>query len=212
VVRLPRLDRHRPKTMSTQPVEGHEGKESAARRGLYLAPFDDLAHPGVMVDLARRAEAHGWDGVFLWDRIAYPPQDTPIADVWVTLSAIATATENIRLGPMVTPIPGDVSTSSPERLSLWITSAEDVSSSGSVWESSTISHHSARRVIHGPGPAYWTRASTTSSDCGPASSSRVQSKSHAFQYGWQRAGHTRGRFDARPGGTGCFRSISPGPK
>jgi alkanesulfonate monooxygenase SsuD/methylene tetrahydromethanopterin reductase-like flavin-dependent oxidoreductase (luciferase family) len=39
------------------------------RRGLYLAPFDELAEPRVMAELAARAEARGWDGIFLWDRI-----------------------------------------------------------------------------------------------------------------------------------------------
>lgn len=67
------------------------------KRGLYLAPFDELANPGVLADLARRAEVRGWDGLFLWDRIAYPPQERPVADVWVALSAIASATERLRI-------------------------------------------------------------------------------------------------------------------
>jgi alkanesulfonate monooxygenase SsuD/methylene tetrahydromethanopterin reductase-like flavin-dependent oxidoreductase (luciferase family) len=75
------------------------------RRGLYLAPFDELAEPRVMAELAARAEARGWDGIFLWDRIIYPPRERPVADVWVTLSAIACSTKTIRLGPMITPLP-----------------------------------------------------------------------------------------------------------
>ena len=78
---------------------------AAIRRGLYLAPFDDLAEPRVMADLAAHAEARGWDAIFLWDRIHYPPRNRPVADVWVVLSAIAMATQSIRLGPMVTPLP-----------------------------------------------------------------------------------------------------------
>ncbi|WP_328473021.1 LLM class flavin-dependent oxidoreductase [Actinoplanes sp. NBC_00393] len=74
------------------------------RRGLYLAPFDQLADPRLLADLAARAEAHGWDGLFLWDRIAYPPEGRPVADPWVALSAVALATETLRLGPMVTPL------------------------------------------------------------------------------------------------------------
>ena len=75
------------------------------RRGLYLAPFDELADPHVMTDLAAQAEARGWDAMFLWDRIHYPPGNRPVADVWMMLSAIAVATQSIRLGPMVTPLP-----------------------------------------------------------------------------------------------------------
>jgi alkanesulfonate monooxygenase SsuD/methylene tetrahydromethanopterin reductase-like flavin-dependent oxidoreductase (luciferase family) len=74
------------------------------KRGLYLAPFDELADPRLLAELAGRAESRGWDGLFLWDRIAYPPPGRPVADPWVALSAIALATETMRLGPMVTPL------------------------------------------------------------------------------------------------------------
>jgi alkanesulfonate monooxygenase SsuD/methylene tetrahydromethanopterin reductase-like flavin-dependent oxidoreductase (luciferase family) len=42
--------------------------------------------------------------VFLWDRIAYPPRERAVADPWVALCAIASATDTLRLGPMVTPL------------------------------------------------------------------------------------------------------------
>jgi len=74
------------------------------KRGLYLAPFDELADPRLLIDLARAAEFVGWDGVFLWDRIAYPPRERAVADPWVALSAIASATDTLRFGPMVTPL------------------------------------------------------------------------------------------------------------
>jgi alkanesulfonate monooxygenase SsuD/methylene tetrahydromethanopterin reductase-like flavin-dependent oxidoreductase (luciferase family) len=74
------------------------------KRGLYLAPFDELADPRLLVELAVLAESKGWAGLFLWDRIAYPPPERPVADPWVALSAIAMATETLRLGPMVTPL------------------------------------------------------------------------------------------------------------
>ena len=92
--------------MTTQaPMQPTTTGSAAIRRGLYLAPFDDLAEPRVMADLAAHAEARGWDAIFLWDRIHYPPRNRPVADVWVVLSAIAMATQSIRLGPMVTPLP-----------------------------------------------------------------------------------------------------------
>ena len=74
------------------------------RRGLFLAPFDELSDPLVLVDLALAAEAGGWDGVFLWDHIVYRPPVRAVADPWVALSAIAARTERLRLGPMVTPL------------------------------------------------------------------------------------------------------------
>lgn len=74
------------------------------RRGLFLAPFDELADPRVLIDLAVAAEARGWDGVFLWDHIVHRPPVRAVADPWVALSAIAARTERLRLGPMVTPL------------------------------------------------------------------------------------------------------------
>src|SRR3954447_8591676 len=74
-----------------------------AARGIYVAPFDELADPRRVARLAARAEERGWDGFFVWDHIRYSPPVRGVADPWVTLSSIACATERIRLGPMVTP-------------------------------------------------------------------------------------------------------------
>lgn len=72
------------------------------RFGIYLPPFGPFGDPSVLVELAVRAEAAGWDGVFLWDHVVTDAM--PIADPWTTLAAIAHATENLLLGPMVTPL------------------------------------------------------------------------------------------------------------
>ena len=64
-----------------------------------FAPFDDVHH---MVELAKEAEAAGWDGFFLWDHIHW--DGPPMLDPWVTLAAIAMATERIRIGALVTPL------------------------------------------------------------------------------------------------------------
>lgn len=60
-----------------------------------------------LVELGIAAEEAGWDGVFLIDQLVLPDEaGTPdIADPWVTLTAIAERTEEIRLGSYVTPIP-----------------------------------------------------------------------------------------------------------
>jgi len=76
----------------------------AARHGLFLPPFDDLADPRLLARLAASAEGSGWDGFFLWDHIQYRPPVTRVLDPWVALAAVATATERLVLGPMVTPL------------------------------------------------------------------------------------------------------------
>lgn len=75
------------------------------KRGLFIAPFDELVDPRLLAELAQRAESQGWDGLFLWDHLAYPDPVRAVADPWIALSAIACATTRLRLGPMVTPVP-----------------------------------------------------------------------------------------------------------
>jgi alkanesulfonate monooxygenase SsuD/methylene tetrahydromethanopterin reductase-like flavin-dependent oxidoreductase (luciferase family) len=64
--------------------------------------FGDFADTRVLAELAATAEANGWDGFFIWDHIGL---EQPTADVTVALTAIALATERIRFGAMVTPLP-----------------------------------------------------------------------------------------------------------
>ena len=74
------------------------------RRGLTVAPFETLASPRAMAELAAGAEAAGWDGFFVWDHLLYSDV-RDIADPWTCLAAIAMRTSRIAIGPMVTPLP-----------------------------------------------------------------------------------------------------------
>jgi alkanesulfonate monooxygenase SsuD/methylene tetrahydromethanopterin reductase-like flavin-dependent oxidoreductase (luciferase family) len=100
------------------------------RFGVYLPPFGPFGDPRVLVELAVRAEAAGWDGVFLWDHVVTDAM--PIADPWTTLAAIAQATESLLLGPAVTP---------PARRRPWVVARH----------ASTVSRLSHGRLVVGSG-------------------------------------------------------------
>src|SRR5438105_1537396 len=77
------------------------------RYGISVPNFGSFADVRKTADLARDAERAGWDGFFVWDHISekagFVP-GTPIADPWIVLTAIALATERIRIGALVTPL------------------------------------------------------------------------------------------------------------
>jgi alkanesulfonate monooxygenase SsuD/methylene tetrahydromethanopterin reductase-like flavin-dependent oxidoreductase (luciferase family) len=75
------------------------------RFGLSVPNFGDFGDPNAVVKLAIEAEAAGWDGFFLWDHIKlFADWTPPVIDPWVTLAAVAQATDRMKLGPMVTPV------------------------------------------------------------------------------------------------------------
>lgn len=71
---------------------------------LWLPIFDDLADPRLVARLAADAEEAGWAGMFVWDHLRWREPVSRVADPWITLTAIATATERLRFGPMVSAI------------------------------------------------------------------------------------------------------------
>ncbi len=74
------------------------------RHAVFVPPFGPLADPGRLLELAAATEEHGWDGLFLWDHVMRRDPAVPVLDPWVAFGAIASVTERIRIGPMVTPI------------------------------------------------------------------------------------------------------------
>jgi probable F420-dependent oxidoreductase len=73
------------------------------RFGICLANIGTYSDPRVGVRVAEAAEAAGWDGVFIWDHLAFV-WDAPAADPWIALAAIASATSRVRIGTAVTPV------------------------------------------------------------------------------------------------------------
>ena len=77
------------------------------RYGLDVTNFGEYADPARLCALARRAEAAGWDGLFLWDHVAGPWEGggaPPTGDPWVLLAGVACATTTLRVGTNVTPV------------------------------------------------------------------------------------------------------------
>jgi alkanesulfonate monooxygenase SsuD/methylene tetrahydromethanopterin reductase-like flavin-dependent oxidoreductase (luciferase family) len=74
------------------------------RFGVHLPNFGPMSDPRALVDVAREAEAAGWDGVFVWDHIAWESGRVPVADPWIALAAIAASTTRIRIGALITPL------------------------------------------------------------------------------------------------------------
>jgi alkanesulfonate monooxygenase SsuD/methylene tetrahydromethanopterin reductase-like flavin-dependent oxidoreductase (luciferase family) len=101
------------------------------RYAVDLPQFGPYANPLLLSELAREAEDAGWDGFFLWDHIQVGWPDA-VADPWIALSAIASVTKRILLGPMVTPLP---------RRNPWKVAREAV----------TLDHLSGGRLVLGVG-------------------------------------------------------------
>src|SRR5436190_1897443 len=77
----------------------------SARHGIFVAPFGERSEPYLVAELAAHAEARGLDGFFVWDHVQYRPPVREVADPWITLAAVATSTQRLVIGPLVTPLP-----------------------------------------------------------------------------------------------------------
>lgn len=72
---------------------------------IYTPNFGNWANPLDLANFALEAEKAGWDGFFLWDHLVFMEGfNVPVLDPWVTLSAIAMKTKEIKIGPLITPL------------------------------------------------------------------------------------------------------------
>jgi alkanesulfonate monooxygenase SsuD/methylene tetrahydromethanopterin reductase-like flavin-dependent oxidoreductase (luciferase family) len=68
--------------------------------------FGNGVDAALVAEWAVVAETAGWDGFFLWDHLfAFAPGPVDVVDPWIALTAAACATQQIRLGTLVTPLP-----------------------------------------------------------------------------------------------------------
>lgn len=74
------------------------------RFAIDIAPLGELADPSAIVRLARAAEASGWDGLSIWDSIGISMGGSA-ADPFVSLAAVAGATERLELIASVIALP-----------------------------------------------------------------------------------------------------------
>jgi alkanesulfonate monooxygenase SsuD/methylene tetrahydromethanopterin reductase-like flavin-dependent oxidoreductase (luciferase family) len=79
--------------------------ERPVRYALTLPTGGACADPRFLVGLAERAEAAGWDGVFLEDYVVLQGDPkAPTCDTWTALAAIAVRTSRVVIGTRVTPL------------------------------------------------------------------------------------------------------------
>ena len=73
---------------------------------IYVPNFGAFGDARVLAKLASDAENAGWDGFFIWDHVLWSaPIEQPVVEPWVALTAIAMATERIKIAPIITPLP-----------------------------------------------------------------------------------------------------------
>jgi alkanesulfonate monooxygenase SsuD/methylene tetrahydromethanopterin reductase-like flavin-dependent oxidoreductase (luciferase family) len=81
------------------------GDNRRVRYGLSLPTGGECGDPRFLVELAERAEAAGWDGVFPEDYVVYHGDPTAATSpTWPVLAAIAVRTSRVTLGVEVTPL------------------------------------------------------------------------------------------------------------
>ena len=72
--------------------------------GITLPNFGLGGDARTLGEVAVAAEESGWHGLFIWDHLQWPNVE-PCVDPWVALGFIASQTNRIRIGTLITPLP-----------------------------------------------------------------------------------------------------------
>lgn len=68
--------------------------------GVEVTGFGSYADPAVVAEAARCAEAAGWDGLFIWDHLAWVG-GIPSGDPWISLAAAVSALDRLSNGRVI---------------------------------------------------------------------------------------------------------------
>jgi probable F420-dependent oxidoreductase len=79
--------------------------DAAFRYGISPPNWGAFGDPRAAAELGRIAEDAGWDGYLTWDAVFVTEDPPPCHDPWVILGAVASATERIRIGTCIAPLP-----------------------------------------------------------------------------------------------------------
>src|SRR5215203_2481689 len=196
------------------------------RAGLWLPLFEELADPRVVARLAAEAEEWGWHGVFVWDQLRWREPIKQVADPWITLAAVAAATEEVMLGPMVTPLarrrPAKVAreTATLDRLSggrlilgvglggdQFAGSSQRPGSRSMIERGARCSTRHSRSLWR-PGPASRSTIAASITSSMMCSSSLGLCNGREYQCGLRRSRETSSRCEGQRATTGSSRSTS----
>jgi probable F420-dependent oxidoreductase len=72
--------------------------------GVSITNFGEYGDPREVARLAQIAEQAGWDGLFIWDHLAFV-WGVSSGDPFIVLAAVAMVTTRLKLGTTVTPLP-----------------------------------------------------------------------------------------------------------
>ena len=170
-----------------------------------------LADPGLLAQVAVGAERAGWDGVFVWDHL-WNRTLVPFADPFVTLAAIAMATERVVIGTMVTALPRR----RPQLVAQSTTSVDRLSNGRMVLGLGLgVDSHGEYSVFDEP--AADDRARAAALDAGIKVLTQMLAgepvdRGRTGDHAGQRSAASRSDLDRRPGRAHCRPTPSPPPR